>query len=132
LQCSLKISFGKKSGYIWIMKLCFGLSVVCIIMCATFKVQAQDWDDFDPPPPTEYGGPQPGGAEPPPPPPPPNSGFESAPPLWDNPTGGRSSSPNFSNGAGPQSGAVVFKKTGKKRDLTKKNPRLEELLKENP
>ena len=77
----------------------------------------------------EYGGPQPGGMDPPPPPP--ISGFDSPPPVWDNPEIGNSP-PKISGGPGSSPGAVVFKKTGKAKDLSKKNQRKEELLKVNP
>ncbi len=112
------------------MKSLLYLYLICIILCGNFKALAQDWDDFDPPPATEYGGPSPSGNDPPPPPPSP--GFDPGPTTWDPSNG--SPRPSFGGSApsGVTLGSVVFKKTGKKKDLTKKNARKEELIKQNP
>ncbi len=95
-----------------------------LLIILAFSAQAQDWDDFEPPPPADFGN------IPPPPPPPPMDDFSNG--------GGNYApqSPAFSNSLQPSPppkiglGAVVFKKTGQQKDLTKKNPRIEELLRQ--
>lgn len=96
------------------------------VLLIFFGVQAyaQDWDDFEPPPPADFGNIPP----PPPPPPAPMDDFNS-------PSDFRPSTPGFSSSPQPSTpkiglGAVVFKRTGKEKDLTKKNPRVEELLRQ--
>lgn len=102
--------------------------IVLLLLLLSFGIaKAQEWDDFEPPLPGDFGNvppPPPPQAMPPdiPPPPPSMSDFPSP-----------SSGGGFGGGvqkASKGSGAVVFKKTGKQKDLSKKNPRIEELLKE--
>lgn len=112
------------------MKSFYKSFVFCFIMWAAIPIQAQDWDDFDPPPPVEYGGPQPGMDAPPPPPPPPS--FDTPQPTWDNSVNIPPSRPSVGGGSDAGLGPVRFKKTGKKRDLSKSNARKNELLKEDP